>query len=134
MKTVHLHEYNEIIRETALDILETCNRTGQVIRELHLFCCHVDPFFLSKGIIDLTCGTWKKHIHRLQDLFDLEKDPRETTDLFNDEYLQPVIDRLTAEMDEFYNTYADAVKNGLNVKNLPRHNTSESWRDPRNLH
>ena len=67
-------------------------------------------------------------------LFDLEKDPRETTDLFNETDLKPVVDRLTTQLNAFYDKYADAVKSGLNVKKLPRHNTSESWRDPRNLH
>ena len=68
------------------------------------------------------------------ELFDLHSDPRERINRFDAPECQPVVEQLTRELDAFFEKYADPVKNGLNVKALPRHNGSESWRDPRNLH
>ena len=67
-------------------------------------------------------------------LFDLDADPRERVNCFEKPDNQPIINRLTAELDAFFERYADPVKSGLNVKNLSIHNSDESWRDPRNLH
>jgi arylsulfatase A-like enzyme len=68
------------------------------------------------------------------ELFDLNADPREMVNCFDKPEYQAISDRLTAELDAFFARYADPVKSGLNVKNLPIHNSGESWRDPRNLH
>ena len=68
------------------------------------------------------------------ELFDLQKDPREMVNGFDDPENQAIIEDLTQKLDAFFEKYADPVKNGLNVKNLPLHNGRESWRDPRNLH
>ncbi len=67
-------------------------------------------------------------------LFDLEKDPRETKDFFDVPGCQDVVERLKYIIDDFFEQYADPVKSGLNVKNLPKHNFTEAWRDERNLH
>jgi choline-sulfatase len=68
------------------------------------------------------------------EFFDLILDPQEVVNLFGQDEYQKTITKMTAEMDAFYSTYEDKVKSGLNVKNLPPHNSGESWRDPRNLH
>ena len=68
------------------------------------------------------------------EFFDLQNDPREMVNGFDNPNFRPEIDRLTQKLDTFFENYADPIKNGLNVKNLPLHNGSESWRDPRNLH
>ncbi len=68
------------------------------------------------------------------EFFDLRHDPRETDNLFNEGKHQNRVKNMTAKLDAYFKTYADPIKNGLNVKNLPIHNGSESWRDPRNLH
>jgi len=68
------------------------------------------------------------------ELFDLRADPRENMNRFDNPAEAPVVARLTEKLDAFFERYADPVKSGLNVKNLPIHNSSESWRDPRNLH
>jgi arylsulfatase A-like enzyme len=66
------------------------------------------------------------------EFFDLEADPREMTNLYDRPEHQARIAELTAKLDAFFDQYADRVKNGLNVKQLPMHNSGESWRDPRN--
>ena len=68
------------------------------------------------------------------ELFDLRTDPRENMNRFDNPANAPVVARLTEKLDAFFERYADPVKSGLNVKNLPIHNSTESWRDPRNLH
>jgi choline-sulfatase len=62
------------------------------------------------------------------ELFDLQQDPRETVNLFHEPEMQPLVERLTAQVDEYFSRYEDPVKTGLNVKNLPRHNSTEAWR------
>lgn len=66
--------------------------------------------------------------------FDLHKDPKETVDYYDWPEFQTVISKMNGVMDSFYSKFEDKEKSGLNVKNLPRHNSTESWRDSRNLH
>ncbi len=68
------------------------------------------------------------------EFFDLHKDPREVVNLYDETRYQTRIATLTDTLDDFFKAYADPIKNGLNVKDLPIHNSSEAWRDPRNLH
>ncbi|MBI9043658.1 MAG: sulfatase-like hydrolase/transferase [Anaerolineaceae bacterium] len=63
-------------------------------------------------------------------LFDLHNDPRETTNLFLDPEYEVLIKDLTRRMELYFYHYQDAVKSGLNVLDLPRHNTTEAWRNP----
>jgi arylsulfatase A-like enzyme len=62
------------------------------------------------------------------ELFDLRRDPRETTNLFTDPAQQPLVQDLTARIDEYFSTYEDPIRNGLRVCELPRHNMTEAWR------
>ena len=39
-----------------------------------------------------------------------------------------MVESLTLKMNNFLARYEDPVKSGLNVKQLPRHNKTESWR------
>jgi len=68
------------------------------------------------------------------EFFDLISNPEENINLFDRVEYQVIIQELSQELKKFYSTYEDEVKNGLNVKELPIHNSGESWRDPRNLH
>lgn len=60
-------------------------------------------------------------------LFDLTADPRETRSVRTEQPEQ--VDALTAHLESFFDTHADPVKNGLRVRELPRHNFHEAWRD-----
>jgi arylsulfatase A-like enzyme len=62
------------------------------------------------------------------ELFDLVRDPRETTSRFDDPAYQAIRDELTARLETHFATYQDPVKSGLNVRQLPRHNRTEAWR------
>jgi len=62
------------------------------------------------------------------ELFDLESDPDETTNIFADypDHVETMIEQL----DTYYEQYDVPEKSGLRVKDLPRHNTAhEAWRD-----
>jgi arylsulfatase A-like enzyme len=60
-------------------------------------------------------------------LFDLVNDPREVHDIFD---AQPaIVSELTARLDNFFDRYEDPAKSGLRVRDLPRHNFNEAWRD-----
>ena len=65
------------------------------------------------------------------ELFDLRTDPRETINLFADPSHQPLVQTLTARLDDYFRTYEDSVKSGLRVRELPRHNMTEAWRTER---
>jgi len=62
------------------------------------------------------------------ELFDLQADPRETVNLFDDLVHQSLVKRLTARIDDYFGACQDPVKSGLRVRELPRHNRSEAWR------
>ena len=62
------------------------------------------------------------------ELFDLRADPREMVNLFADPSHQPLVQRLTARINDYFSTYEDPIKSGLRVSELPRQNHTEAWR------
>tara|TARA_B100000686_G_C16792442_1_gene979732 strand:- start:1241 stop:2650 length:1410 start_codon:yes stop_codon:yes gene_type:complete len=68
------------------------------------------------------------HEEGANELFDIKKDSRETVNIYNEKEMQPLVESLTLKMNNFFARYEDPVKSGLNVKQLPRHNKTESWR------
>ena len=62
------------------------------------------------------------------ELFDLWHDPRETINLFDDPSFGDVVERLTEQLEAYFDRYEDVQNSGLNVLNLPRHNDTEAWR------
>jgi arylsulfatase A-like enzyme len=62
------------------------------------------------------------------ELFDLERDPRETTSYFEDPNYRGIVAELTEQIEDFFGRYQDSEKSGLRVKDLPRHNFTEAWR------
>ena len=65
------------------------------------------------------------------DLFDLINDPDETNNLIEHDDCRTLVTDLRQQLDRFYNNFEDPNKSGLNVKDLPRHNDHEAWRDGR---
>ena len=65
------------------------------------------------------------------DLFDLKNDPDETINLSDRDEYQPLITELRQQLEAFYSQFEDPNQSGLNVKDLPRHNDHEAWRDGR---
>ena len=61
------------------------------------------------------------------DLFDLAADPGEKTNVFAAN--RPVVARYKARLEAFFAEYEIAALSGLRVKDLPRHNAKEAWRD-----
>ena len=70
----------------------------------------------------------RDHEEGANELFDIKKDCRETVNIYNEKEMQPLVESLTLKMNNFFARYEDPVKSGLNVKQLPRHNKTESWR------
>ena len=68
------------------------------------------------------------HEEGANELFDIKKDCRETINIYYENEMQPLVESLTLKMNNFFARYEDPVKSGLNVKQLPRHNKTESWR------
>ena len=62
------------------------------------------------------------------ELFDLQNDPREMTNLFAVAEVQPVIQELRTKMEAFFEKYEDLINSGLRVRELPRCNLTEAWR------
>ncbi|MCC7407806.1 MAG: DUF4976 domain-containing protein, partial [Phycisphaeraceae bacterium] len=72
----------------------------------------------------------RRYPHGPDDLFDLQADPQEKTNLINDPAHAQLRRDLEARLDAFYAQHEDPAKSGLRVKELPRHNDgSEAWRD-----
>ncbi|MCA9986465.1 MAG: sulfatase-like hydrolase/transferase [Anaerolineales bacterium] len=63
------------------------------------------------------------------ELFDLTNDPRERQNLFADPTCQTIVTELSQAITAHFNHYEDPQKSGLNVRNQPRHNFTEAWRE-----
>ena len=62
------------------------------------------------------------------ELFDLDADPAESHNLYGDPDFQPLVEKLSGEIDGYFERFQDPDKSGLLVQDLPRHNLSEAWR------
>ncbi len=84
------------------------------------------------GDVRMIRTTGSKLVRRYPDgphlLFDLNGDPRETTNLFAASQYQPLAQDLTARMEAFFNTFEEPARSGLNVTSLPHYNDAEAWR------
>jgi choline-sulfatase len=69
-----------------------------------------------------------RHTDGAHELFDLEKDPREQENLYATPHYQQVRDELSAQLNDYFNHYADPQKSGHNGPKLPRCNDTEAWR------
>jgi len=63
------------------------------------------------------------------ELFDLRRDPRETTNLIKDPAYQDVVVELRGRITDYFERYEEPDASGLNVAALPRHNKDEAWRE-----
>lgn len=80
----------------------------------------------------------KRYPNGPDELFYLQRDPTEKTNLIDQDDQFPHKTELTEKLNTFFAQHQDPEKSGLNVQNLPRHNTpqkptqiisSEAWRD-----
>jgi len=63
------------------------------------------------------------------ELFDLAEDARETTDLSNSPEHERILRDLSSRIETYFATYEEPGRSGLRVRDLPRHNSEEAWRD-----
>lgn len=61
-------------------------------------------------------------------LFDLDEDARETRNVVDNPAYEAVVDRLTARLDEAFETYVDEDRAGVPTESLPVHNGLEIWK------
>jgi arylsulfatase A-like enzyme len=62
------------------------------------------------------------------ELFDLERDPRETENRADDPAYAAIVADLSARIQDYFSRYEDPINSGLRVRELPRHNLDEAWR------
>lgn len=75
---------------------------------------------------------WKlvhRHPNGPHDLFHLADDPEETVNVYDHPTNQSVVADLREQLERFYLHYERAETSGLRVKELPKHNDYEAWRD-----
>ncbi|KAA3659158.1 MAG: DUF4976 domain-containing protein [Chloroflexi bacterium] len=70
----------------------------------------------------------RRHATNEVELFDLYTDPRETINLASNPKYNTIVTDLSNQITSFFETYEDAQKSGLRVRELPRHNVTEAWR------
>jgi choline-sulfatase len=61
------------------------------------------------------------------ELYDLQADPRETINRYDDASLQGIIKDLTGQVDKFFEQYTVAGHSGLDLKSQPKFNGGEPW-------
>ncbi len=61
-------------------------------------------------------------------LIDIEKDPRETVNLYHHANYQTIIQDMTQQLESFFKRYEVPKNSGLNVATLAKHNPAEAWR------
>ncbi len=66
-------------------------------------------------------------------LHDLERDPRETVNLYRDSPYQGIVKRLTGALESFFAQYEVAERSGMRGDDLPIHNRNEAWRSKKRL-
>lgn len=62
------------------------------------------------------------------ELFDLERDPRETENLRHDLAYDAIVEDLAARIDTYFAAHEEPQHSGLRISELPRHNSDEAWR------
>jgi len=71
----------------------------------------------------------RRYGDRPGELFDLVKDPRETTNVLGEPGYVDVEGMLQQRLDDYFGRYEDPRVSGVRVAGLPRHNKDEAWRD-----
>jgi arylsulfatase A-like enzyme len=61
------------------------------------------------------------------ELYDLKQDPQETTNCHDDPALKPVIEQLSAELDQFFAKYTVPGHSGLDLEHQPEFTPSSPW-------
>ncbi len=89
--------------------------------------------FGEYGDLRMVCTRQHKLVRRYykdapSELFDLLDDPTESHNRFHDEDSQSIVERLSGEIDCYFERYQNPDRSGLRVRELPRHNLSEAWR------
>lgn len=94
---------------------------------------HRDAVFGEYGNLRMVRTRTHKLVRRYPDgpheLFDLAADPRETTNCFTDGEAQPLVRELTARIEVHFAAHEEPEYSGLRVRELPRHNNVEDWRE-----
>ena len=61
------------------------------------------------------------------ELYDLQADPRETINRLEDSSLKPVVQKLSAELDQFFAQYTVPGRSGLDLANQPECTPASPW-------
>lgn len=71
----------------------------------------------------------RRYPHGPSELFDLQADPRETTNLFHEPQHADTVAALTELLDNHFDRYADRQKAGTLGSRLPRYNDTSAWQE-----
>lgn len=92
-----------------------------------------EDVFVEYGDLRMVRTSRHKLVRRYPDgpdeLFDLQEDPRETTNVIERPENVSVTRRLSAAIDEYFARYEKPETAGTGVLEQPRHNIDEAWRD-----
>lgn len=70
----------------------------------------------------------RRHPTGPHELFDLETDPRESRNLFENSSCRAVVTELSTLLESYFRRYSRAGKSGILGADLPQHNMTEAWR------
>jgi choline-sulfatase len=116
--------------ETGVAAVERNSPGASVLGALHGRGPWRDATFCEYGNARMVrSGRWKLVVrtapHSGDELYDLESDPRETTNRIGEAPLGPVVAELRARLDAFHARHDVAGKRGVDP--LPRHNAGSPW-------
>lgn len=92
-----------------------------------------DLVFAEYGTLRMVRSGTLKLVRRYPDgpteLFDLDRDPRESTNVLEKPQYARELAELRSVLDEYFRTYEEPSRRGVDALEQPRHNGDEAWRD-----
>ncbi|MCY4466323.1 MAG: sulfatase-like hydrolase/transferase [Chloroflexi bacterium] len=90
--------------------------------------CYFGEYGTTRVIRDRHYKLVKRYAGGENLLHDMLSDPRETVNLYEERAQQPIVKRLTRQLEAFFARYEKPSHSGLRGDDLPVHNRREAWR------
>ena len=96
--------------------------------EIDWLDCYYGEYGTTRAIRDQRFKLVKRYAEGQNLLHDLENDPREEVNLYDDPAQKDRVARMTGQLDDFFSSYESPQHRGTLGDALPVHNRHEAWR------